>query len=148
LLPPEFTLVGQGTGDLGTRLARVLGEILVEHTPVLALGADCPELTAEVLRSALGALATSGGVLGPAVDGGYWAIGLARFDAEIFRDMPWSTAALLAHTRRRFAERGVALVELPELRDLDRYEDLVAWAERPNPAFRRTLAWCRDRGLA
>jgi uncharacterized protein len=148
LLPPELSVVWQGDGDLGARLARVFGELLAQGGPVLALGCDCPDLTPELLRLALGGLARAEGVLGPALDGGYWTIGLARFDAEIFRDMPWSTAGLAERTRRRFAERGLTLQELPELADLDRHADLLAWARRPNPAFGRTLAWCRDRGLA
>ncbi len=148
LLPREFTVMRQGAGDLGARLARVFAELLPRGAPVLALGADCPDLTPDLLQLALDGLARADGVLGPAVDGGYWTIGLARFDAELFRDMPWSTAGLAERSRRRFAERGLALEELPELRDLDRHEDLLAWAGRPNPVFRRTLAWCRDRGLA
>jgi rSAM/selenodomain-associated transferase 1 len=148
LLPAGFGMIAQGPGDLGERIARVLGAVHGGRIPVLALGADCPDLTTELLDRALEALARTGAALGPAADGGYWAIGLARFDAALFADMPWSTADLARRTRLRFAERGTAFEELPELRDLDRYDDLLAWARSPNPGFRRTLAWCRARGLA
>jgi rSAM/selenodomain-associated transferase 1 len=148
LLPPEFGLVSQGSGDLGERLARVFGRLLAVRTPVLALGGDCPDLTPELLRCALEKLGRADGVLGPAQDGGYWTIGLQRFDAELFRGMPWSTAQLAERTRARFGERRLTLEELPPLADLDRPADLLDWSRRPNAAFRRTLAWCRDRRLA
>lgn len=148
LLPRELRVVPQGPGGLGERLARVFGELLARHPAALALGADCPDLTPAVVRGALAALGRSPVVLGAAEDGGYWAIGLTAPWPELFRDIPWSTPGVLQATRVRLAELGLGAEGLPELRDLDRLEDVMAWAARPNPAFPRTLAWCRARGMA
>jgi rSAM/selenodomain-associated transferase 1 len=148
LLPPEFDLVRQGEGDLGERLARVFQSLLDGRAGLLALGGDCPDLTAGLTRRAVEALERADGVLGPARDGGYWAIGLRRFEANLFSDMPWSTADVADLTRRRFRERRLRLEELPVLADLDTPADLRAWAHCPNPDFHRTLAWCRRRRFA
>jgi hypothetical protein len=148
LLPPGFAIMGQGRGDLGARLARVFERLLARHAGALAIGSDCPDLTPPTLRDALKALAGAEAVLGPAADGGYWAIGLTRPEPELFRDVPWSTSRVAAVTRRRLARRRTVVRELPMLRDVDRFDDLAAWAHAPNEAFARTVAWCRARGLA
>ena len=44
--------------------------------------------------------------------------------AELFADMPWGTAAVLAETRARIAKLKLRLAELPVLWDLD---DLAGW---------------------
>ena len=144
-LPAGFAVLPQGGGDLGRRLARVLGRLLRRHPAALAIGSDCPELTPDLLREALAALDRSGTVLGPTRDGGYWAIGLDAPRPEIFRDVPWSTAEVADLTRERLAALGLRAEELPLLADLDRFDDLRAWAGRPNPCFRRTLEWWRAR---
>lgn len=148
IVPPDFGRVEQGPGDLGARLERVFERLLAQHDRALALGTDCAELTPAILRSALAALARSEAVLGPAVDGGYWAIGLARPRPALFTGVPWSTSEVAAETRRRLAAAGLAWEELPTLSDLDRIEDLRAWSRAPSPWFPRTLEWCRARGLA
>ena len=45
---------------------------------------DTPQLTAELLADGLAALADHDAVLGPALDGGYWSIGLRVADAAAF----------------------------------------------------------------
>lgn len=150
LLPDGFRLVRQGPGDLGHRLARVFGELLAVHRSVLAIGSDCPDLTPEILRVALCVLDGADAVIGPAKDGGYWALGLGRRAsagdlAALFRGIPWSTDRAAESTRGRLSASGLAPEELPRLRDLDVYADLLGWARDPNPAFPRTLAWCRSR---
>jgi hypothetical protein len=62
----------------------------------------------------------------PATDGGYCAIGLkagAPLD-EIFRDVPWSTGAVLARTLGRLEAAGVRHRVLSPAYDVDRPEDL------------------------
>ncbi len=148
LLPPSFTTIAQGSGTLGDRLERVFGRLLGAHPGVLALGADCPDLTPPILHSALAALAAGSAVFGEATDGGYWTIGLTTPTAAVFRDMPWSSASLARRTRASLVQNGRRPTELPRLRDIDTLADLRAWAARPNPRFARTLARCRELGVA
>ncbi|MFN2432156.1 MAG: TIGR04282 family arsenosugar biosynthesis glycosyltransferase [Gemmatimonadota bacterium] len=146
-LPPPFRILPQGSGGLGERLERVFERLLATHSGVLALGSDCPDLTPGLVRDALRALARRGAALGEARDGGYWCLGLSRVQPDVFRDIPWSTPEVALRTRERLAEAGIQAATLPVLRDLDVLEDLLDWARRPVPAFRRTRAWCRSRGL-
>jgi rSAM/selenodomain-associated transferase 1 len=148
LLPRGFGFVAQGQGDLGRRLERVFETLLDTHAATLAIGGDCPDLSPALVRESLAAVARTGAALGPAADGGYWAIGLTEPEPALFRGIAWSTPHVAHMTLERMHEQGCAVELLPQLRDLDRFEDVLAWARAPNRRFRRTLAWCRAQGFA
>ncbi|RAI46105.1 TIGR04282 family arsenosugar biosynthesis glycosyltransferase [Rhodoplanes roseus] len=119
-------LFPQPDGDLGTRM-RVAAETAAG--PVLVIGTDCPVLTAphlvacaESLRDGIDA------VVIPAEDGGYVLIGMRLARPELFSGMPWSTAEVMASTRRRLARTGLSWREPARLWDVDRPEDLARLA--------------------
>ena len=118
----DVALVEQGEGDLGARLARV-------EAPAILLGADVPDLRAGHLRAAAEALAEVPVAIGPAQDGGYYLLGFREPVAFLFEEMVWGTGFVLAETRRRLEERGVAYRLLETLSDCDRPEDLSRWPE-------------------
>lgn len=117
----------QGAGDLGIRMARALESSLAEGSPALLIGCDCPALTVEYLRAAAAACGGENhAVLGPAEDGGYVLIGLARNPAvQLFENMAWGTAMVMQETRTRLARLGWRWIELATLWDVDRPEDLA-----------------------
>lgn len=112
-------VVDQGDGDLGERLART-----AEHLPVLLLGADIPGLMPQHLADAAAALAHHPAVIGPALDGGYWLLGLAVPMPAVFRDVAWGTDSVLATTLARLPAETP---RLETLSDLDTPEDLANW---------------------
>ena len=114
----------QGDGELGARLARA-----GPPYPTLIIGADAPDLTPALLRRAANALNDTAAVIGPAKDGGYWLIGLARPVPGVFKGIDWGTDKVSAQTKARLAAAGIEPVLLPELADCDRPEDLSRWPE-------------------
>lgn len=126
----SLNLSDQGTGDLGERMARAARRALDEGQPVLLMGTDCPDLTAERIRSAATCLLTSDAVLVPAFDGGYVLLGLNRFDDDLFSDIAWSTPSVAQATRSRIEGLGWSLVTLPAQHDIDEPDDL-RWLRRP-----------------
>jgi hypothetical protein len=90
------------------------------------VGSDCPAQQAAALDAAFAALETHDAVVGPARDGGYWLLGLARSAPELLRDMPWSTDAVCATTLARAAALGLRVARLETLADLDTPADLAA----------------------
>jgi rSAM/selenodomain-associated transferase 1 len=112
----------QPDGDLG---ARMLAAIEAANGPVLVIGTDCPALTAEHLQNAAEIL--RGGtdvVIFPAEDGGYVLIGMRKPEPELFTDMSWSTAGVMAETRRRLTRLRLSSQEPVTLWDVDRPPDL------------------------
>jgi rSAM/selenodomain-associated transferase 1 len=121
----------QGEGDLGVRMATALGAALAAGVPGLLIGCDCPALTPAYLRAAASALA--GGydaVFGPAEDGGYVLIGVARrAPAALFDGVSWGTESVMRETRARLARHEWRWLELAQMWDVDRPEDLPRMRE-------------------
>ena len=63
---------------------------------------------------------------GPALDGGYYLIGLTQPRPELFTDIAWSTDRVLATTQEKAAGLGLKTALLPPWRDVDTIEDLKA----------------------
>ena len=126
-LPDGFELIGQRGGGLAERLA---GAFEDAGPMTLVVGMDTPQLSRGLIEEALATLAAPeiDAVLGPAADGGYWAIGLRRPDPAVFADVPMSSDRTAARQRRRFRELGLRHAELGPLRDVDTAADAVAVA--------------------
>jgi uncharacterized protein len=124
-LPAGFDVVQQRGRGLGERLACAID---AAGGPALVVGMDTPQLTVSLLDDAASRLATHDAVLGPALDGGYWAIGLRRSRHEAFEGVPMSSPVTGAVQRRRLLELGLRIATLPQLRDVDTIDDATAVA--------------------
>jgi rSAM/selenodomain-associated transferase 1 len=148
-VPDCFEVVPQREGDLSERLAGAFAA--VPTGPALLVGMDTPQLTPGLLAAATEALAEPGvdAVLGPAPDGGYWAIGLGDPAVPAFAGVPMSTAGTAAAQRRRLRELGLRWRELPALRDVDTIADARAVATAdPATRFAAALRAWRPQPLA
>ncbi|MGA9372264.1 MAG: TIGR04282 family arsenosugar biosynthesis glycosyltransferase, partial [Solirubrobacterales bacterium] len=125
---PAFEVISQRGDTLDERLAAAFDDV---GGPALLIGMDTPQVTPALLRTGLRALATRGtdAVLGPALDGGYWAIGLRQPDRRAFLGVPMSTSETGGAQLGRLTSLGLRVRLLPELRDVDRIEDARAAAE-------------------
>ena len=109
--------VAQGGGDLGERLSRV-GRRL-PRGPLVILGSDAPQVRRTDVAAAFRILGRCEAVFGPAVDGGYWLVGLSE-RARIrppFANVRWSTAYALGDTLNNLQGRRVGF--LRKLEDVD-----------------------------
>jgi len=120
------TLHAQHGADLGERMRHALFAALADGPPALLIGTDCPALDKLYLARAANALADHDAVFGPATDGGYVLVGLAR-DVDAFSGVPWSTDGVMAATRARLSALGVSFAELPALWDVDTPADLARY---------------------
>lgn len=141
-LPPGVRRVAQGGGDLGARMARALRA--AAPGPALVVGCDLPGLTQGEVAAAFRALGRAEAVFGPAEDGGFWLVGLARgrrrAPAGLFRGARWSTRHALADAEASLGD--VRSARIASLRDVDGLADLDA-ARPPD----RPLAGVRPRTL-
>jgi uncharacterized protein len=134
-LPRGFEVVQQRGDGLGERLGHALAEA---GGPALVVGMDTPQLSPALLARAAGALRRprTDAVLGPALDGGYWTIGLRDPDPAVFEGVPMSSDRTHAAQRRRLAGLGLRVATLPPMRDVDTIEDAHAVARAcPGSAF-------------
>jgi uncharacterized protein len=121
LLPPGFRLLVQRGDDLGSRLTNAAADLFaLGHGGIVLIGADSPTLPRATLAAALEAVRQDADVvLGPALDGGYTLIGLAKQHPEIFAGIPWSTAGVLAATLERARDAALTVTNVPAWYDVD-----------------------------
>jgi len=120
-------LLDQVGDDLGQRMHRAFTDLFGRgYQQVIIVGTDVPTLPLSVYQQAVSLIASHSLVLGPSTDGGYYLIGLNRSVPELFSDVPWSTADVLAATRRKASALGLTIGLLKEWRDVDVAEDLRA----------------------
>ena len=132
-----WEVIAQSGADLGERLTRAATALGDDGHAIVLLGSDAPTAPVESLLGASPHLASPDRVLlGPSDDGGYWLIGLGAPNAGVFERIAWSTDAVLAETRRRCAQLGLATVDLPSAYDVDEAEDV----ERLRADLRRAPA--------
>lgn len=126
-LPDGFEIRPQTGGGLDARLA---GAFEAVGGPALLIGMDTPQVDAGLLEASLSALGRpgAGAVLGAAPDGGYWSIGLRRSRPEVFSGVPMSTPWTARAQRLRMRRLGIRWTELPELTDVDTFDDALAVA--------------------
>jgi len=124
-LPAGFEVLAQAPGGLAERMAAAFAAV---EPPALMIGMDTPQVTPGVLDGGLAALGGHDAVLGPADDGGYWAIGLRGPPADAFAGVAMSRPDTAAAQRRRLAALGLSVAELPPLRDVDTIADARAVA--------------------
>ncbi|NIS75616.1 MAG: DUF2064 domain-containing protein [Deltaproteobacteria bacterium] len=88
------------------------------------IGTDCLDVSADMVRYAFECLENYHSVIGPADDGGYYLLGLNRYEPEIFQNIDWSTDQVLKQTMGRIKEKGLSLFMLDPLTDIDTVFDL------------------------
>lgn len=138
--PPGFELIAQRGDGLAERLASAFEDV---GEPALLVGMDTPQVTPNLLLSGIDALGRPevDAVLGPAYDGGYWSVGLARPAREVFTGVPMSEPGTCAAQRARIRQLGLRLHEQTRLRDVDTIADARAVARQaPSSRFATMLA--------
>jgi len=119
-----FAQRGDGFAD---RLAAAHADaraLLGPGDPILQVGMDTPQLTAALLSDSLRAAATCDAVLGPAEDGGWWALAVRDAAwAQALRAVPMSRPDTGALTTAALVGLGVEVSTLSPLRDVDTWED-------------------------
>jgi glycosyltransferase A (GT-A) superfamily protein (DUF2064 family) len=140
--PAGWRVLPQRGDGLGARLRHAFADV---GGTSLLLGMDTPQVTPDLLDVARATLDTAGvdAVLGPAVDGGWWTLGLRDpRHAEVLVDVPMSTDRTGDLTLAALLRRDLRVVVLPTLRDVDTADDAHAVAAgcAPGSAFARAVA--------
>jgi uncharacterized protein len=117
----------QAAGDLGARMRTAFEHLLVErgYAAALLVGADLPFLTVDDIVAARTLVERHDGVvIGPAEDGGYYLIGMARVHAPLFDGVAWGSASVLDSTVRCAERLGVDVRLVATGFDIDTIDDL------------------------
>lgn len=139
-IPAGFVIVPQLGHGLDARLANAFAAVT---GPAVLVGMDTPQITPHLLAEVVDTLHAPGvdAVLGAASDGGWWTIGLHDADARAFLGVPMSTEHTGRSQRRRLEELRLRVRDVPQLRDVDTYDDALAVAaDAPSTRFAAALS--------
>ena len=127
-LPADFEVIAQRSGSLGERIDAAFADV---GGPAILVGMDTPQMDADLLDGAMGRLASQSDValVGPADDGGFWAVGLGVAPPRLFAGVAMSrndthTSLLLA-----LAHHSIPCSPLPMLSDFDDFETACTIAQ-------------------
>ena len=122
LLPGSIGMLPSRRSGLGLSLFDAAADLLeAGYGAACLVNADSPTLPTSTLLDAAAALHAPGDrvVLGPAIDGGYYLIGLKHPHAALFEDIAWSTERVFRQTVERATSLGLPVVTLPTWYDVD-----------------------------
>ena len=139
----HFIVIGQRGTDFAHRLtnAHTDAAAATGGQPVLQIGMDTPQLTAEMLADCAGKLSPGIAVLGPARDGGWWCLGVS--DAALagcLVNVPMSHPDTGALTAAALERTGAQVVLTHELADVDTIDDVPLVRAACPPSSRFALA--------
>ncbi len=123
----EFRQEVQSGKELGARMQGAFtAEFSHGYTSIVIIGTDCPELDEASISLAFKQLEVSDVVVGPALDGGYYLLGLSAMHNELFEGIAWSTSSVLSETIQIAERLSLSMAFTPEKRDIDTFEDLTS----------------------
>ncbi len=119
---PKFLQKGD---DLGDRMERAFGQAFSQqYEKVIIIGSDCMELNSDIIEDGFRALEDNNVVIGPALDGGYYLIGMDRHYPHLFKEKNWSTPDVFLDTLLDIKKLKLSYALLPTLSDVDEEKDL------------------------
>jgi len=127
----DFAYCDQIGPSLGERLKNATESAFnAGAKKVVVIGTDCPSLTSNDLKLAFEALEHHDVVVGPAVDGGYYLIGLGSHQPALFYGVDWSTFLVFQQTVQKAQTLNLSVHVLRKLSDVDYPEDLLPLRQR------------------
>ncbi len=125
----QRSLIDQGDGGLGDRVHRALDAALQQGARrVVVIGADCPALTPALIADGFTLLEKHDVTLGPAIDGGFYLLGIAAGAAGylpgLMDDLPWGTGQVRARLEENARHCGATVAHLAPLNDIDTLADI------------------------
>ncbi len=93
---------------------------------IVLIGSDLPDISLVHIEGGLKSLNSNEVVFGPAIDGGYYLVGMTKMYHSIFNNKPWSESHLLQVTLEELDHENISYTLLEALNDIDTFEDLEA----------------------
>ena len=122
----QFDYYQQHDGSLGDRIEAAFEVALAKYDKAIIIGSDCPGINPALIEEAITALDQHDVVIGPALDGGYYLLGMSALHRTLFRDINWSQSTVFNETIQSINELGLSYKALVALSDVDYEEDWEA----------------------
>ena len=112
--------------DLGQRMYNAFEDGFSQgYRKIILIGSDIPDMKSTNIRSAFEQLDNNKVVFGPALDGGYYLIGLSELLEAPFKLKQWSNQFVLKNSLKQLQEHNIHPALIAKLNDIDTFEDLL-----------------------
>ena len=124
----NFNYYSQQGADLGLKMYNAFDTVFKRgYKNVIIIGTDAPDVSMNIIQSAISVLDNYSVVIGPANDGGYYLLGFKSKLIDLFSGIEWSTNSVFDNTIKKLNNSKVNYFVLDELTDIDTLEDLQNW---------------------
>ncbi|APY11391.1 hypothetical protein BWZ22_09105 [Seonamhaeicola sp. S2-3] len=115
----------QNGNNLGERMKNAFNDGFNDgYNRIILIGSDLPDISAKHIKKGFSILNKKDLVFGPAIDGGYYLIGMRNMHKMVFENKPWSQPNLLTKTLNQLTENNITFSNLDTLNDIDTFDDL------------------------
>ncbi len=109
--------------DLGERMSNAFKNGFEKgYQKIIIIGSDMYDLSQEDIENAFLKLSDNDYVIGPAEDGGYYLLGMTKWNKNLFKNKEWGTQTVLNDTLNTLKNEKKQLLETKN--DVDYYEDI------------------------
>jgi len=123
----KFSKKKQVDGNLGEKLQDAFDVCFKTCNQVVVIGSDCASLHPSHIETAFSFLQKSDTVIGPTYDGGYYLLGMNKYNPSLFQGINWSTETVFDETVSAITENNLTYTTLDKLSDIDYLEDWKKW---------------------
>lgn len=121
----DFHKFVQQGEDLGIKMLNAFKDgFKAGYSNIAIIGSDILELKSDHITQAFNKIESHNVVLGPALDGGYYLLGLSKLIEPLFKNKAWGTETVLKSTLSDLAEMNQSYKLLSELNDIDYVSDI------------------------
>lgn len=125
LLGDDVVLLPQHGEDLGQKMKNAIGAVLrLGYDKVVLMGMDIPHIHTETIQNAFDNLEHKDIVIHPALDGGYYLIGMKQEYASIWNIRRYGTNTVMYDTLQHMKEENLSISVGQMYYDVDRKEDI------------------------
>jgi rSAM/selenodomain-associated transferase 1 len=122
---PNDSKFVQSGFDLGERMANAFKKgFELGYQNIILIGSDLPDISDTIINSGFSELRKHNTVFGPALDGGYYLVGMNQFTPQIFKNKTWSQPGLLDDTLKELGRLNLSTGKTKPLNDIDNIDDL------------------------
>lgn len=119
----SYTKKKQAGNDLGERMLNAFQNGFQDnYKKIIIIGSDMYDIDTKDIDNAFRELENHEYVIGPALDGGYYLLGMKSLNSEVFKNKEWGTSSVLKETLNDLKDKDVWLLETRN--DIDLLEDI------------------------
>ena len=137
--PGPWEFIPQIDGHLGHRMQAAFHHVFrTGYRQTVLIGTDIADIGERDIHDAFQALSVNRAVLGPALDGGFYLIGLSSMVDNVFNFSSWSTPSVFERTIDCFESAHIKVTTVNQRKDIDKNQDLQ-WL-RHNAVFQDQIS--------